>query len=141
MSWFEVYLWTRLDGINNFFGALIVLSSITTITFFIRSFAAPDWFYNHPSSEEENLFNSRSITYRKWAKRSFVTFLISVTACIITPSKEEAAAIYVLPKVTNSEIVKQIPEDLSEIYKLGIKEIKESIIGEEPAPQTDKKEE
>ena len=141
MSGFEVYLWTRLDSIRSFIEGLTFLFMLflaAAILFYI--WAKLDY-REHSDYYKRNSDES----YLSLAKKVYFSLLIPTIifslGTTLIPTKADVATIYVLPKVANSEIIKQIPEDLNDIYSLGIKEIKKSIGGTiEPIKETTKTE-
>lgn len=131
MSSLDVYLWTRLNGINTIFFVISLLAGGFGIWFFIRSISKISWFYSNWSSRDEKDYNKETLRFKRWLKTTLIIFIITVSAQVLIPNREDAATIYVLPKIVNSEIIKQIPDDLDDIYKAGIKGIKKSLKIEE----------
>jgi len=141
MSWFEVYLWTRLDAIEVFFSTFVAISAIAGIITLIFSFISGEAWYSSDRYATDELiqkWNRKPPKFLKWAKINLIIFACCITGEIFVPDKEQAATIYVLPKIANSEIVKQVPEDLNDIYKIGVKSIKESLGAEEEITQIKK---
>ena len=68
----------------------------------------------------ESLFETTR-KYKKAANRFFACLLISCLGTLAIPSQKEAAAIYLLPKLANSDFmgeVQQIPADLAKLLRL-----------------------
>lgn len=68
----------------------------------------------------------------------FVSFLV-MTLCIVgsafCPTTKVAAAMYVIPRVVNNEVIQA---DMLEVYKLGMTKVKE-VLDAVPAPAPEKK--
>lgn len=116
MSTFFVYLWTRLSVLIGFSITTIIAIITLTIVFTMYSIG------------EDSDINVRFLK----SKITIILASISILILLFVPSKKDAAVIYVLPKIANSEIVQSIPEDLTELYKVGIKELKDSLSSDSP---------
>ena len=121
MSAFEIYWLTRMGTFHELFRVFMVISIVITfisvISFFIN-YSTP---LDDGDTEECRNFNN---LLKKISKISGIVSVIFILLYGLIPSNKEVALIYVVPKITQSDIAKQIPEDLSEIYKSGIEEIK-----------------
>lgn len=113
MSPWLIYLWTRLNAILWISGAGLFLGiSATVILIGLWSDSRDDDFIEK---------------CKRGVKKLIPINIISLLLLLAVPCRKDAAIIYVIPKIANSEIVKEIPEDMTEIYRTGIKELKETI--------------
>lgn len=108
----EIYLLMRLDGIRNVCVSIGIFAFVFAFLFIFISFMMqePD---DTPSTKE------RLVASRKFG------WLLSIIGCVFTvvgmfvPSTKEAIAIYVIPKVMNSEFVNnKLPKETEELYTL-----------------------
>lgn len=117
MSWWMIYLWTRLDTVIGFSIVLMVFSMICLVC------STPDIL--SCCSDAERAFFKRAI------KPCLVVFIVSILNLLLVPSKDDMALIYVVPKMSQSETFKHIAESTPEITKLGLevlqKELKELV--------------
>ena len=111
----SIYWILKLDDIRTLFGVL-------TFALGIVSFASLlTWAINSP--EGSRIADS--------AKKFLLISLSSCMLCAATvtfmPSTKQMAAIKVLPKIVNSEIVGEVSADVKEIYRMGVAAIKEAL--------------
>ena len=116
MSWWMIYLWTRLDTVIGF----SILAFIISI---FASFCA--MMCATYGSEEERILAKR------FYKIPLSILIVSILSLLLVPSKDDMALIYVVPKMSQSETFKHIAESTPEITKLGLevlqKELKELV--------------
>jgi hypothetical protein len=116
MSWWMIYLWTRLDTVIGF----------SILAFIISTFASfcAMMFATYGSEEER-------ILAKRFYKIPLSIFIVSILSLLLVPSKDDMALIYVVPKMSQSETFKHIAESTPEITKLGLevlqKELKELV--------------
>lgn len=48
----------------------------------------------------------------KWFKRAVITFVCLLLTCVFAPTKEIAAAMFVVPPVVNNEKVQELPQNV-----------------------------
>ena len=115
MTSLTIYLWTRLNYINGFFILLAV------------GFLAVAFVYVLIASETYDDEEQRGF-YKKTQK--FVLFsLFPIIAFCFTPSQKEAAMIYIIPKMAQSETFNAISKETPEITKLALEALKETLQG------------
>lgn len=107
MNMMTMYMLTRLDALNSFFGAACFLS-VSCITGVLLCAIV------------EDAFNE----LRKAIKYSVIALIISTCGAILTPSTKEMAAIIMVPKIVNSTAVQK---DVPELYSLGVEWLKEKL--------------
>ena len=108
-----MYWFTRLDGFNVFFGIscfILGFSLAITIVCFLAT--------SDPNGCDQHA-HAVSKTMLKWL---VPTWLVCVIGLLFTPTTKEMAMIYVVPRITESQIIKQ---DLPELYDLGINALKD----------------
>jgi hypothetical protein len=117
MSWWMIYLWTRLNVVIGFSVILMIFSTVGLAC----SISGTLWCFD----DEEKAF------FKKTLKPCLVVLIVSCLSLLLVPSKDYAALIYVVPKMTQSETFKHIAESTPEITKLGLevlqKELKELV--------------
>jgi multisubunit Na+/H+ antiporter MnhG subunit len=108
MNMMTMYMLTRLDVLNFFFGITCFLSAFCTIGCLIFAYM-------------EDVFNElhRAIKY------SVIALIISTCGAILTPSTKQMAAIIVVPTIVNSTAVQK---DVPELYNLGVEWLKDKLI-------------
>jgi uncharacterized membrane protein len=124
MSTFEIYWLTRASNFHDvsqvFMVISVIITFVSTLAFFVRySISLKD-------GDDEESRKYRSLL-KKTSKISGAFSIIFILLYSLIPSTKEVTLIYAIPKITQNETVKQIPEDLNDLYKLGIKELKEMI--------------
>ena len=109
-----MYWITRLDSI----GVLMCLTLFACILGI--TITAFQWGINEPIDEEQE-------PYKKWFKRETITAVIAALILTFVPSSKEMAMIYVVPRLAESQVVKQ---DIPEVYNLGVKALKDWLMKE-----------
>ena len=108
-----MYWFTRLDGITNFFELISILSSIgflISLILFILS--------KVDDTCEEPIKKVMSILFKTITS----IWLIAIIGMLFTPTSKQMAMIYVVPQITESQVVKQ---DIPELYDLGVNALKD----------------
>jgi hypothetical protein len=108
-----MYWFTRLDGITIFFSVLTVLGGfafVFLLIFFVVS--------KVDDSCEEPAKRAISILL----KTVTPIWLFAIIGVLFTPTTKEMAMIYVVPQITESQVVKQ---DIPELYDLGVNALKD----------------
>ena len=115
MTSLMVYLWTRLNYVNGFFILLAI------------GFLFGALLCGCLSSETYSDEGSKGLL--KKAKKLVLFSLLPVIAFCFTPSQKEAAMIYVIPKMAQSETFNAISKETPEITKLALEALKETLQG------------
>lgn len=115
MTTLGIYLWTRLDIILFIFVLLTIISLIGLGVVLAHSQMIE-------MTQDEG-------TKDRWIRNLLITFIISLTVAIVIPSKKDAAMIYIIPKMAQSETFKEISNNTPEITKLAIDALKETLQG------------
>ncbi len=97
LTWWQVYLWTRLDGI---LGICIVGATIFLVSLFL---------YVSISGE----FGWKKMKIYFIAQ--LIIGLVFLFLAIAIPTSGDFALIYVLPKITNNKKLQQIPDKLLDL--------------------------
>jgi hypothetical protein len=124
MEWWHVYLFTRLDGVVNVATMTAVFSGIAVLGAGIGSMM----FAQEYMKDEKEACN-------KVLKWSVPAAIAAVVVILAVPSQKEAAAIYLLPKLANSDFAKeagQIPTDAAKLMRL---KLEAWIADMEPTPK------
>lgn len=123
MTYFEAYLFTRLDSLDSFF---MVIGGLT----FIGSLGILFGF-----AETDNINQYKQFVKRIWKITVPICFMSLLLTALI-PSTKEAAFIYIAPKILNNvdlqDSIKEMPkltnlglEYLNDILEKKVKELKE----------------
>lgn len=122
LSYSLMYWFTRLDGLNTLFTIITLFAGIAllflTVFYIIASYDKDD-----PDAP----------TYQKMFKK-FINILIlpwtiSLLGLLFVPSSKEMAMIYVVPHISESQVIKQ---DVPELYDIGINALKDWLKKEQP---------
>lgn len=105
-----LYWITRLDGINCLCAIVAVFSTLAFVIGVIMWIANLD--YNDDYSEAG----------KKIAKVTGIVSALALTIGLFVPTSKEMAMIYVVPHITESQVIKQ---DIPEVYDLGVKALKD----------------
>lgn len=107
MEW-TLYWITRLDSISVFAGAVSIVS-FGGIIIAIAIASMNEW-------EDDGV--TKQAVY--WLKRSVAICVFTAIITILLPTTKQMAAIIILPKLSQSETVKEIPNDYKKIKDLAI---------------------
>ena len=110
-----LYWITRLDGINCLFGFILVIGTLALVILCIANIIA------NCSPEDEISPVIKKVT-DKWIKILLFPWLLALFGNIFVPTSKQMAMIYVVPSITESQVVKQ---DIPEVYDLGVKALKD----------------
>jgi len=120
-----MYWITRLDSVAGLMCFVLFACALGA------GITAIQWGTNEPIDEEQE-------PYKKWFKRETITAIIAALILTFVPSSKEMAMIYVVPHITESQVIKQ---DIPEVYDLGVKALKDWLKKENKgAESNDKKE-
>ena len=134
-----IYWLTRLDEFGILLGIIFVCIVIVALMNVIGGFiamdsASDDQLYNHPFRLAESK-HSIKVRFGRAVKLALVALLVGVVNSFI-PSTKQAAAIIVIPKIANSEIVAEMGDTAKELVCLA----KSWMIELKPQPKTENKE-
>ena len=134
-----IYWLTRLDEFGILLGiifACVVIVAIANVVggFIAMGSASTDQLYNHPFRLAESK-HSIKVRFGRAVKLALVALLVGVVNSFI-PSTKQAAAIIVIPKIANSEIVAEMGDTAKELVCLA----KSWMIELKPQPKTENKE-
>lgn len=115
-----IYWILKLDDI------CILLSAICFVAAAFSFVTLIAWGIN-ASEDNENCAE----TAKKLCGKSIVVALICATIFTFVPRTKQMAMIKVIPTIANSEIVGEMSADAKELYKMGIKAIKEQLTGKD----------
>ena len=101
MSYFQVYLFTRLDAILAVFVVGLICMAIAISIWIVISAVEEEW-----------------ESFKRWGRWVVAAFLFFLSGAVLITTQKEAAAIYLIPKITNSEDVKGISSDMLSVLKL-----------------------
>lgn len=118
-SWM-IYLWTRLDPI-------LIASAITTVVSCIISAVCSIGYIVEVSSYGEDTDEAKFC--KVIIKKCFPVFIASLILWVFVPCQKDAAMIYVVPKMAQSETFNAISKETPEITKLALEALKETLQG------------
>ena len=113
----EIYWILMLDNIRGFFVMCAIVSAITTLVFFLVG-----------AINVDNEDPYRDVL--KMGKIAFCCFIAASLSLCFIPSTKQAAIVKAVPALANSEVVAEMSKDAKDIYRLGVKSIKEHLGGE-----------
>ena len=120
MSAWLIYVWTRLDPIlvATIIGTIAsgMLGGLCSIGYFIEK--------STYSGETDDAKLCKYIT-----KKCFPVFVVCLLLWVFVPDKKDAAMIYVIPKMAQSETFNAISKETPEITKLALEALKETLQG------------
>lgn len=113
-----LYWITRLDGINS----VLLTSMVVSIAVFLFC----GWALLNMLAESELPLSEQDKkdikVIKKYTKISAILVLFFIILTVLTPTSKEMAMIYVVPHLSESQVVKQ---DIPEVYDLGVKALKD----------------
>jgi len=121
MSPWMIYLWLHADVVVNFIRPFVgITASLSIILLLIRSVA------KRTQDSDAKIFVQAT---KGVAKLAWV-FIFMLPVAVAMPDTKTIAAMYVIPKITESDIIKK---DLPEIYDLAISKLKAELEESEAA--------
>lgn len=107
-----MYWFTRLDGITGACNIITILGAFALL-FLIIGYYATD-------NDTENTYEHKTVGgVLKW----FIpVWLFCLIGTLFIPNSKQMAMIYVVPQITESQVVKQ---DIPELYDLGVNALKD----------------
>ena len=134
-----IYWLTRLDEFIFLLGIVFVCIVIVALVNVIGGFVALDSYstdklYNRPERLAESKHNIK-VRFGRAVKLALVALLVGVVNSFI-PSTKQAAAIIVIPKIANSEIVAEMGDTAKELVVLA----KAWLVELKPKSETENKE-
>lgn len=120
MSAWLIYIWTRLDALV---GVSCAISAIGAVICFLVTlgYCMEKTSYS-PDDKSLALF-------KKGMRVLFPTVIIFMLMGVFIPTKKDAAMIYVIPKMAQSETFNAISKETPEITKLALEALKETLQG------------
>jgi hypothetical protein len=121
MEWWHVYLFTRLDGFNTACSFLFGLGLIATVVAVFGGLMAHDWAKTFGSESNKEYIAG----FNRLVKVAPAVMVVGGLLSIAIPTQKEAAAIYLLPKLANSQFVteaQQIPTDAAKLMRLKLEQ-------------------
>ena len=118
MTSLMIYLWTRLDVILGASIVGIIASCFLTGACVVGYMAEAESY--KPDEAKTNRFKNLIKTFIKIG-------FISLFLAIFVPSKKDAAMIYIIPKMAQSETFNAISKETPEITKLALEVLKETL--------------
>jgi len=110
LTWWQVYLWLKLDALQDVFGVGAILLTV----FLTLSLIGMVISMSEENEDDLNMF------FRIFKKLGILCILFwSLFA--LTPNTKEFATIYILPKIANSKAVQEIFKSSDKISQLLLK--------------------
>ena len=115
-----IYIWTRLDPslVATVIGTIAsgIIGGLCYIGYFIEK-STYSW-------ETDDAKLCKYIT-----KKCFPVFVVCILLWVFVPDKKDAAMIYVIPKMAQSETFNTISKETPELTKLALEALKETLQG------------
>lgn len=113
----EIYLFTRLNGIIIVCNIVFVISFLAVVVGLIIIFAtAGD---THRGDEHKLGLRLKNA--------ALIPMIISLCGLIFIPTSNQAAAIYVVPKLSNNEIAQKLPNEIHEAFKIWLNDFTSNV--------------
>lgn len=118
----DIYWITRLDGLHYLAIGVMVVSCLVAVVV-VGAWAVMD--------ESGELDDELKITLRQMFRNMVFSIAIMALVWAFTPSTKQAAAMFVIPKIASSGIADELTGDAADLYRLGIRSVKEWLAGSE----------
>jgi len=115
ISWWQLYLWTRLDSFNH-------ILTLTTVVLVIVLISAG--VIRACIEAETYVRNVPPTIVRLTSKTAYISVGLMLLLSVAIPSQKDAAMIWVIPKLANSKVLQQ---EAGDIYKLAKSALKETL--------------
>lgn len=120
MSAWLIYIWTRLDPIL----AAVIIATIASGM--VGALCSILYSVERSTYSEET---DDAKFCKQIVKKCFPVFVVCLLLLVFVPSKKDAAMIYVIPKMAQSETFNAISKETPEITKLALEALKETLQG------------
>lgn len=125
MNEFTIYMITRFDNIKNLFIAFVTIFSIVLFISIIMYFVSETNISSSKTNNDEKYWTGFRERALECIKIFITALVLSVTTLVLIPNTNEAALIFLFPKIANSSFIKEdMPKEAKEIYDLAKKYIK-----------------
>lgn len=116
-----IYWVTRLDAFNN----LVTAVSLISVIFLIASGIAS----GIVMGERQSVLNDKGklILPLKFLIGSIISLVVCATLLVFVPTTKEYAAIKILPKIANDEVLNTLSQDGKELYRLTVDYLKDQV--------------
>ena len=116
-----IYWVTRLDALTNLVMFVTIISFIFVIIFGIASCIV--------IGERNSVLNDKGnlILPIKLLVGSIISLVICMTLAVFVPTTKEYAAMKILPKIANDEVLNTLSQDGKELYRLTVDYLKEQV--------------
>lgn len=118
MTWWLIYIWTRLNIIC---GSSLLIAVLCGLAFVGMNLEITD--------AQERGDDERKALAEKYMYRSCIFGTIAFLLFVLIPTKKDAAMIYVIPKMAQTETFNTISKETPEITKLALEALKETLQG------------
>ena len=109
-----MYWFTRLDGITILFAVITFVGAFALLFLIIGYYATKGGFSTNDEQDHKSISS-----ILKWFVPVWVVALLGL---LFVPNSKQMAMIYVVPALTESQVVKQ---DIPELYDLGVNALKD----------------
>ena len=126
MEWWQVYLFTRLDNISTLFEISSIIGFFILIAYLCTSFS-----YKGQLTFEAEDKEIRKKLQKKIPLVCFIYMIFPILTCL-TPTEKEAAAIYLIPKITKSDAMleaEKLPKNMAMLINKKCEEYINSSVG------------
>lgn len=120
MSAWLIYIWTRLDPILT----AVIIGTIASGM--VGSLCSIGYSVERSTYSGET---DDAKLFKQIVKKCFPVFVVCLLLWVFVPSKKDAAMIYVIPKMAQSETFNTISKETPEITKLALEALKETLQG------------
>lgn len=118
MTWYYIYIWTRLGVIDGFVNCTLVVSLFVYLLYGISTIFTFD----------EDMLNS--LVYKKLKSfAGFITkfFIAALIVFAIVPSKKDAAMMFVVPKLASVETFSKVTSETQDIVVTGLEVLNKTL--------------
>lgn len=127
MSYFGIYLLTKLDSFKSLFNAIsaacCIALVISTAASLIYSLVKSDEYYG---DKDKTLFDHLKLAVQGFKlKFIIISTLVVMSINALIPSTKQAAFIYIAPQIIENGAVKDTIKNIPELAKLGTDYLKE----------------
>ena len=122
MEWWQVYLFTRLDNISTLFEISSIIGIFILIAYLL---------YEGQRTSEAEDKEIRKKLQKKIPLACFIYMIFPILTCL-TPTEKEAAAIYLIPKITKGDAMQEVsklPKNMAMLINKKCEEYINSSVG------------
>src|ERR1035437_1056579 len=128
MNWFQIYMFTRLESITTMVNPIAIIATIVAVCSYIGWKISKTNYDVMVQQNKEYYADGWKFWIDMWRlffRISLPASIVSIILFLAVPTQKEMAAIYLVPRVTQSDAAKELeklPVDVSKLLRLKVEQ-------------------